>query len=169
MTSKIGTDVQRALTLVSRATHAAWTPAKIAAEVGASRRSVYRWIAGQNQPSARNREALKVFIGALRQDVAFGPYRQSATDKVLAEALDALRTTAERDRAAQIEAELKASAVKAEADVEAALEADYQARQARRIARQRQAPVSITAQAEPFAVVASGRPAEVPMFGAVAA
>lgn len=163
MTSRNSTDVAKALRLLSRATHAAWNPAKIAAEVGVSVRSVYRWRNGENQPSARNREALKVLIQGLSHEANVGPYRMSATQQVLAQALDALTTTAERARTQQIADELKAGAEQAQADVEAALEARYQAL---RIARQR---TPTTAQADVFAVIDSGRPAEVPMFGVVAA
>lgn len=158
MASKIGTDAARALSLLSRATHAAWTPAKIAVEVGCTDRSVYRWRSGQHQPSTRNREALVTLIQALINTDHHGPYRLSARQQVLIQAREALTTDAERARSAEILADLRARAAQAEADAEEDLEAQRVARQARERRR------SVTAQADPFALIDSARPREVAMF-----
>lgn len=70
--------------------------AKLAAEIGVSRRTVQRWAKGTNRPNRRNRELLQMIIERQHQIHSAAGHRWSqARDAQFVEARRALMTPAE--------------------------------------------------------------------------
>jgi hypothetical protein len=87
MMGHTGTNAARALKLIARA-FPTLTVAKLALDLQVSTRTVYRWRAGQYQPNADNREALKQLVRDLRREVNMAPYMLRNADRWLGRCRD---------------------------------------------------------------------------------
>lgn len=157
MTSRNGADVPAAIRYWREA---GYSIRQLADNLDVHPSTAYRWANGSRFPNGANFIALREEIG-MRYAAENARHNLTVVGAQLASAYEALETNAERSRADALAAELGARFAERDREQEQAEEDAYQARQARRIARQR---TSITAQADPFAVVATGRPREVAMF-----
>lgn len=160
MSHTTGADVPAAIRHLAES---GYTVARLASDLLVAPSTIYRWRSGKHAPNAGNFEALREWAD---QTYAVEAHRRTITTKALhlQEAYEALRTAAER---AEVEALAQRLAdTWAERDLREAAEQEARDARARQIRDEVMArPVSAYGSVDPFAVVASGQPREVAMFG----